>query len=141
MAVLLKVRNSQTFIDKLNDLLNKNNTSEGADENWLMESFPNGTFYTFYSPKGLWNNKAWFRVCPDDVRKSFNQSKGSSYNLVYRLHGTKSDNMTRELYSFYHSRFVEFLLNNLIEEIKEFAIATSLEDIKDIDKFKNYDWR
>lgn len=129
------------FIDKLNDLLNDNGINEKADEAWLIESFSNTNFYTFYSPKGQWNNKAWFRFCPDDVRKSFNQSKGTSYNLIFRLHGTKSDNMTRELYSFYHSRFVEYLLNNLIEEIKEFAIAASLDDIKELDRFKNYDWR
>ena len=141
MAILLKVRNAQTFVDKLNGLLSKSNTGKEFNESWLMESFPNGTFYTFYSPNGVWNNKAWFRVCPDEVRKNFNQSRNTSFNLVFRLHGTKNDNMTRELFSFYHSRFVEYLLNNIIEEIKEFAIATSMEDIKDIDKFKNYDWR
>ena len=71
----------------------------------------------------------------------FNESRKVSYNLIFRLHGTKKDEMTKELYGFYHSRFVEFLLNYLIDEIKEISITTQKNDIEELDKFKNYDWR
>lgn len=140
MAVLLKVKNSQSFVEYLNNLLS--NISIGdKTETWLVERFNNGAFYTHYTPKGVWNNKAWFRVCPDDAKKTFNEARGTTYNLIFRLHGTKSDVMTKDLYSFYHSRFVEFLLNNMIDDIKELVITTSKNDIEELDKFKNYDWR
>ena len=141
MAILLKVRNSQGFIEKLNNLLDDNSIGEKSEDIWLIERFSNVNFYTFYSPKGMWNNKAWFRVCPDDARRSFNESKNVSYTLIFRLHGTKSDDMTKELYCFYHSRFVELILNNLMDEIKDLAITASAEDIQLLDRFKNYDWR
>lgn len=141
MAILLKVRNSQVFVERLNELLNDNSLNEKSDESWVVEKFSNGTFYSYYSSDGIWNNKAWFRVCPDDVKKSFNESKKTTYNLIFRLHGTKSDDMTIGVYSFYHSRFVELILNNLIADIKEFSITASSEDIQELDRFKNYDWR
>lgn len=140
MAVLLKVKNAQSFVENLHNLLD--NISIGdKTETWIVERFNNGAFYTHYTPKGVWNNKAWFRVCPDDAKKPFNESRSTSYNLIFRLHGTKSDVMTKDLYSFYHSRFVEFLLNNMIDDIKELVVTTSKNDIEELDKFKNYDWR
>lgn len=139
MAVLLKVKNSQTFVESLNSILD--NSIGDKSETWIIEKFQNSVFYTHYTPKGVWNNKAWFRVCPDDTRKPFNESRKVSYNLIFRLHGTKKDEMTKELYGFYHSRFVEFLLNYLIDEIKEISITTQKNDIEELDKFKNYDWR
>ena len=84
---------------------------------------------------------AWFRICPDESRKMFNKKKKTSYNLIFRLHGTKSDSMTKELYSFYHTRFLEFILNNLIDEVREVAVTVSMKDIEMLDKFLNYDWR
>ena len=140
MAVLLKVKNSQTFIENLNNLLTNNSFGEKS-ETWVIERFSNGIFYTHYTPKGTWNNKAWFRVCPDDVKKTFNETRKVSYNLIFRLHGTKGEMMTRDLYGFYHSRFMEFLLVNLIDDIKEISITASKNDIEDLDKFMNYDWR
>lgn len=141
MAVLLKVKNSQTFIEKLNEMLKENTIGEKPDVNWIIEEFTNGTFYTFYTDNGFWNRRAWFRKCPDGTRKQFNDVKGTSYNLIFRLHGTKGDEMTMETYSFYHCCFVEFLLNNLMEEIKELSITAAKEDIEKLDLFKNYDWR
>lgn len=139
MAILLKVKNSQTFIENLNSLLD--NSIGDKSETWIVEKFQNGVFYTHYMPKGIWNNKAWFRVCPDDIKKQFNESKNNSYNLIFRLHGTKNDDMTKDLYSFYHSRFVGFLLNSMIDDIKEISITALKNDIEVLDRFKNYDWR
>ena len=141
MAVLLKVKNAQAFVKELNKVLSQNSIRGKSDEGWIIENFPNGEFYTHYTPQGKWNNKAWFRVCPDDSRRSFNEAKGTSYNLIFRLHGTKGDNMTKELYSFYHGRFIEFLFDTLLDEIKEVAMTAALEDIQKLDKFANYDWR
>lgn len=140
MAVLLKVKNSQTFVENLNNILNNIGIGDKT-ETWIIERFNNSIFYTHYTPKGAWNSKAWFRVCPDDIKKSFNESRSTSYNLIFRLHGTKNEVMTKDLYSFYHSRFVEFLLNNMIDDIKDLAITTSKKDIEELDRFKNYDWR
>ena len=137
----MKVKNSQTFVENLNEILKENTMGEKPGANWITEEFTNGTFYTFYTDKGFWNKRAWFRKCPDVTRKQFNDIKGTSYNLIFRLHGTKGDEMAMETYNFYHSRFVEFLLNNLMEEIKELSITTAKEDIVKLDMFKNYDWR
>lgn len=139
MAVLLKVKNSQLFVENLNNLLN--HSIGDKTETWIMMKFPNGSFYTHYTSKGIWNYKAWFRVCPDDSKKQYNESRHVSYNLIFRLHGTKGDKMTKGLYCFYHCRFVEFLLNNMMDEIKEISITTSKNDIEELDKFLNYDWR
>lgn len=144
MAILLKVRNAQTFVGNLNQLLEDSgnwNNSAVKPETWIPLRYSNSFFYTHYSPNGVWNNKAWFRVCPDDTRKTFNEDKNTSYNLIFRLHGTKSDRMTKELYSFYHTRFLEFILNNLIDEVREVAVTVSMKDIEMLDKFLNYDWR
>lgn len=137
----MRVRSSQVFLDKLNNLLTSNSVIDPSDETWLSERFLNAFYYTYYSPEGKWNNKAWFRVCPDEARRAFNDSNNVSYNIIIRLHGVKNEPMTKEIYSFYHSRFVEYLLNNLLDEIKECAIATLAEDIQELDRFMNYDWR
>ena len=139
MAVLLKVKNIQTFVENLNTILG-NNIGDKT-ETWITEKFTNTIFYTHYTPEGKWNNKAWFRVCPDDVKKTFNETRKVSYNLIFRLHGTKGDRMTKDLYSFYHSRFIEFLINNMLDEIKDLSITALKEDIEELDRFMNYDWR
>lgn len=139
MAILLKVKNIQVFVERLNGLLENNMVNKS--ETWIVERYQNAVFYTHYKPMGIWNNKAWFRVCPDDTKKYYNESRKLSYNLIFRLHGTKKDNMTKELYGFYHSRFVEFLLNNMVDDIKELSITTLKNDIEELDRFKNYDWR
>jgi hypothetical protein len=118
----------------------RNNIIGDTSDVWIIERFSNSIFYSFYTPKGGSDNQAWFRVCPDDVKRNFNESKGVSYNLIFRLHGTRDDKMSRELYSFCHSRFVEFLLNNMSEEIRELSITTSMDDIKELDRLINYDW-
>ena len=141
MALLLKVKNSRDFVENLNNLLEKNNTGKDAGASWIIEQFSGSNFYTYYNPKDIHRKKAWFRVCPIENRKSFNEARGTSYNLIFRLQGTKADRMTKELFSFYHSRFLEYLLVNMIEDINEITITASNDDIKELDQFVNYDWR
>jgi len=144
MALLLKVKNAQAFVEKFNQLLNdSNHENDSVDEleTWIPLRYSNSFFYTHYSPNSVWNNKAWFRVCPDDSRIEFNKKKKTSYNLIFRLHGTKTDRMTKELYSFYHTRFLEFIMNNLVDEIRKVAVTVSWEDIEGLDRFMNDDWR
>jgi len=45
------------------------------------------------------------------------------------------------LYSFYHTRFLEFIMNNLVDEIRKVAVTVSWEDIEGLDRFMNDDWR
>lgn len=47
MAILLKVKNAQTFIENLNSLLD--NSIGDKSETWIAERFQNGVFYTHYS--------------------------------------------------------------------------------------------
>ena len=126
-----------------NNFINVNNNCsiENPDEKWIIEKYSNAVYYTIYSRKSKGRIKAWFRVCPDDLRKSYNDSNRSSYNLIFRLHGTRSDDMTKEHYSFYHSRFIELIVCNLLDEIRELSITVSAKDIEGLDRIKNYDWR
>ncbi len=141
MAILLKVRNSQTFIETMYHIIGDNDHGNSSDASWIIEKFSNSTYITYYSPQGERKKKAWFRVCPDDIRKAFNGSKGTAYNLIFRLHGSRNNDMTKDLYSFYHSKFIEFILQHLLDDLKEMSITTTTEDIQFLDKFKNYDWR
>lgn len=49
MAILLKVKNAQTFIENLNSLLD--NSIGDKSETWIVERFQNGVFYTHYMLK------------------------------------------------------------------------------------------
>lgn len=109
MAVLIKVKMPQTFMDEIMKAIDENKI-----QTWTYDS-DNDLTHSL----DQWKNKAWMR--PRAIKDS------EIYNFAFGFIGNKNVVTTKVLYAVYHGRLVETLLSHFDTDITEIFV-TSMPD-------------
>ena len=113
MAIIIRTQNPRQLLRRINQLID----SKGI-KTWTYDDEGD---YTTVSAQ--WRYRAWMHPIVPDINNHYPDDV-----LLFGIVGSRTYNMTKEIYGVYHGRFIATLLSHFDTEIEEIQPTTLLQN-------------